>query len=84
MSTASDVLASILETNAIQALTPYDRREYSNTFPRAFPIAINSLLAEKSTAVTWPRGVPDVGQLLKEVKDGKCIWIEREIRQFQP
>jgi len=36
------------------------------------PIAIYSLRAEKSTAVTCPSGVLDVGQFPKAVRDGRC------------
>ena len=32
-----------------------------------------SHLGEKSTAVTCPNGVLDVGQLEKAVRDGRCI-----------
>jgi hypothetical protein len=38
-----------------------------------FPIARYSLLWEKSTAVTLPRGVLDVGQFEKTDRDGRCI-----------
>lgn len=36
-------------------------------------MAMYSLRAEKSTAVTWPKGVLDVGQLEKDVSEGRCI-----------
>ena len=50
---------------------PYSFKWYSNTLPRVFPMATYSLLAEKSTAVTCPKGVLEVGQLSKEVRLGR-------------
>jgi hypothetical protein len=45
----------------------YSRSQYRSTRPREFPIATYSLRAEKSTAVTCPNGVLEVGQLLNDV-----------------
>ena len=47
------------------------RRLYSKALPRVLPIATYSVCGEKSTAVTVPRGVPDVGQLAKTVRESK-------------
>lgn len=38
-----------------------------------FPIATYSLRAEKSTLVTWPSGVLEVGQFEKAVSVGRWI-----------
>ena len=56
---------------------PYSFKWYNNTLPRVFPMATYSLLAEKSTAVTCPNGVLDVGQLLKEVRLGRWIYVRK-------
>jgi len=39
-------------------------------------MATYSLLAEKSTAVTCPRGVLEVGQFAKDVRVGRWIWMD--------
>jgi hypothetical protein len=41
------------------------------TFPLVFPIAMYSLPGEKSTEVTVPSGVLDVGQFANVVMDPK-------------
>ncbi len=48
-------------------------KAYSKALPWRFPMAIYSVLGEKSTAVTVPRGVLEVGQLENTVKLGRCI-----------
>jgi hypothetical protein len=44
-------------------------------------MATYSLLAEKSTAVTCPNGVLEVGQLSKEVRLGRWIYEENKISE---
>lgn len=44
------------------------------TLPLVFPIATYSLPAEKSTLVTVPSGVPDVGQLANVVNEGRWTY----------
>jgi hypothetical protein len=51
------------------------RNWYKRTLPRVFPTAIYSLPAEKSTDVTVPNGVPEVGQFEKTFKVGRWTWV---------
>ena len=52
-------------------------RWYKRTRPRLFPMATYSLRAEKSTLVTCPSGVLEVGQLEKAVSVGRWTYVRR-------
>ena len=75
LNNSCQVVCSILEVSSTHC-TPKSRRLYNRTRPRLLPVARNSLPAEKSTAVTCPNGVLDVGQFANAVKELRWIYVK--------